>query len=82
MPRALREGGYRTWHIGKWHLGGEGHLPTDHGFDINIGGSQQGSQGRGGYFSRTALAGVFYLSLAYAPSIASNIIGFRAAKAL
>ena len=58
LPRALREGGYRTWHIGKWHLGGEGHLPTDHGFDLNIGGSHQGSQGRGGYFSPWTIAGL------------------------
>lgn len=34
--------GYATWFIGKWHLGGEGSLPTDHGFDINIGGNHRG----------------------------------------
>ena len=51
LPRALRDGGYRTWHLGKWHLGGAGHLPQDHGFEVNIGGSQQGGPGSGGYFS-------------------------------
>ena len=47
----LNESGYQTWHVGKWHLGGEGHLPEDHGFEVNIGGTQQGSPGLGGYFS-------------------------------
>jgi len=48
---ALKETGYATWHVGKWHLGGEGHMPQDHGFDVNIGGCQTGSPGHGGYFS-------------------------------
>ena len=51
LAAALREGGYATWHVGKWHLGGEGHLPQDHGFDVNIGGCHMGSPGQGGYFS-------------------------------
>ncbi|MEC9378102.1 MAG: sulfatase-like hydrolase/transferase, partial [Candidatus Latescibacterota bacterium] len=51
LASAMREGGYQTWHVGKWHLGGEGHLPQDHGFDVNIGGYHMGSPGRGGYFS-------------------------------
>lgn len=42
VASALREGGYATWHVGKWHLGGEGSLPTDHGFDRNIGGRDWG----------------------------------------
>lgn len=44
IASALREGGYRTWHVGKWHLGGaaEGSLPTDHGFDVSIGGDHRG----------------------------------------
>jgi arylsulfatase A-like enzyme len=28
----LKAHGYATGCIGKWHLGGKGHLPTDHGF--------------------------------------------------
>ena len=51
LATALRNGGYQTWHVGKWHLGGEGHLPQDHGFDVNIGGYHMGSPGHGGYFS-------------------------------
>ena len=51
LASALRQGGYQTWHIGKWHLGGAGQMPEDHGFDINIGGCEVGSPGRGGYFS-------------------------------
>jgi len=51
LANSLKLGGYQTWHVGKWHLGDEGHLPQDHGFDVNIGGAHQGSPGRGGYFS-------------------------------
>jgi len=51
LAQALREAGYATWHVGKWHLGGEGSLPEDHGFDINVGGCKLGSPSRGGYFS-------------------------------
>ena len=50
IATALREGGYRTWHIGKWHLGGPGHLPTQHGFDVNVGGCEWGMPLKG-YFS-------------------------------
>lgn len=50
LASALKDQGYRTWHVGKWHLGGPGYYPTDHGFEINIGGSELGSP-RGHYFS-------------------------------
>ena len=50
LPEVLRENGYRTFLAGKWHLGGQGSYPEDHGFDINIGGYDSGSP-RGGYFS-------------------------------
>ena len=43
LPKLLRERGYATFHVGKWHLGGNGSLPTDHGFDVNIAGDQAGS---------------------------------------
>ncbi len=43
LALALREGGYHTWHVGKWHLGGEPYYPEKHGFDVNIGGCSYGS---------------------------------------
>ena len=50
LPETLRSNGYRTFMAGKWHLGGQGSTPEDHGFDINIGGFEGGSP-PGGYFS-------------------------------
>jgi arylsulfatase A-like enzyme len=41
---------YQTFFLGKWHLGGEGHWPTDQGFDVNIGGCDKGSP-PGGYYA-------------------------------
>jgi arylsulfatase A-like enzyme len=43
LSRALREGGYRTGFIGKWHLGGPDFFPDKQGFDLNVGGCQRGS---------------------------------------
>ena len=46
LAEALRKGGYRTLHIGKWHLGGPPFsLPVQHGFDVNVGGSEHGAPG-------------------------------------
>lgn len=42
LASALQAQGYRTWHVGKWHLGGERTWPQEHGFDVNIGGSDRG----------------------------------------
>ncbi|MEM1061511.1 MAG: sulfatase [Planctomycetota bacterium] len=50
---AFREAGYRTFYAGKWHLmpkAGSDGLPTDHGFDVNVGGHAAGTP-PGGYFS-------------------------------
>ena len=46
----MRDAGYKTFFAGKWHLGGKGSWPTDHGFDINKGGFDAGGP-RGGFFS-------------------------------
>lgn len=43
LAEALRRDGYVTAHMGKWHLGDEGHLPKDQGFDINVAGNRNGS---------------------------------------
>jgi len=46
LAEALREGGYRTASIGKWHLGTEPFsLPQHHGFDVNIAGDGNGAPG-------------------------------------
>jgi len=50
LAEALKAGGYTTFFAGKWHLGGPGSWPTDHGFDINKGGWDSGSP-NGGYFA-------------------------------
>ncbi|ANQ51664.1 sulfatase [Flammeovirga sp. MY04] len=50
MPEAFRDQGYETFFAGKWHVGGEGSSPEDHGFNTNIGGYDVGSP-HGGYFS-------------------------------
>ncbi len=42
IPELLTPAGCRTAAIGKWHLGGAEHLPTDYGFGMNIGGSAAG----------------------------------------
>ena len=50
LAEAFRNAGYRTFFAGKWHLGGEGSWPENHGFEINKGGFHAGSP-MGGYFS-------------------------------
>ncbi|MFK7849820.1 MAG: sulfatase [Akkermansiaceae bacterium] len=58
LPEALKEHGYATAFVGKWHLMPtrepermKKHFPTDHGFDINIGGREWGQpKGPGKYF--------------------------------
>jgi arylsulfatase A-like enzyme len=37
IAKALKQQGYRTAMAGKWHLGGQGSQPTDHGFDRVLG---------------------------------------------
>jgi arylsulfatase A-like enzyme len=50
MPEVFKAAGYTTFFAGKWHLGGEGNGPLEHGFDYNKGGWDRGSP-IGGYFS-------------------------------
>ncbi|MCL2709240.1 MAG: sulfatase [Planctomycetaceae bacterium] len=44
IAKAFREAGYKTAHIGKWHLGPTPEFWAENqGFDVNIGGFSQGS---------------------------------------
>jgi arylsulfatase A-like enzyme len=42
VAEALRQAGYATGHVGKWHLGGKGFWPEDQGFEFNYGGCASG----------------------------------------
>ena len=50
LAKALKQGDYNTWHVGKWHLGNAPYYPEKHGFDVNIGGCHWGMPSKG-YFS-------------------------------
>jgi arylsulfatase A-like enzyme len=43
IAEVLQDAGYSTGYVGKWHLGGVGHLPEDQGFDFSIAAGKQGS---------------------------------------
>ena len=43
LAEAFKQAGYRTGHIGKWHLGGKGFSPQDRGFEVNLGGDNTGT---------------------------------------
>ena len=50
LAESMKEGGYRTAHMGKWHLQihqekGHEHYPEAQGFDVNIGGHGAGQPG-------------------------------------
>lgn len=50
IAQALKDEGYCTWHVGKWHLGTSEYYPEQFGFDQNIGGCFWGSPFEG-YFA-------------------------------
>lgn len=39
---AFKDAGYKTYFVGKWHLGGEEYYPETHGFDVNRAGCHRG----------------------------------------
>ncbi len=51
MAEHFKQSGYKTFFAGKWHLGGKGSYPEDHGFEVNQGGFEAGGPYTGGYFS-------------------------------
>jgi arylsulfatase A-like enzyme len=57
LAAALRDAGYATWHVGKWHLGADPCTPRNHGFEVNIGGCHWGCPHRG-YFSPWDIPGL------------------------
>ncbi len=50
LARALKDNGWQTFHIGKWHLGGRQCWPDKQGFDVNIAGCHFGMPNKS-YFS-------------------------------
>lgn len=42
LAERLKQYGFMTLHVGKWHLGQEGFYPENQGFDVNIGGNDLG----------------------------------------
>ncbi len=45
LAEVLKEEGYSTLFVGKWHLGDKPYLPEKQGFDVNIGGNRSGAPG-------------------------------------
>ena len=43
LAELLKQAGYYTAHVGKWHLGSAEAYPQPHGFDVNIGGTLWGA---------------------------------------
>lgn len=43
LAEKLKENGYLTAHIGKWHIGDLMHFPQTQGFDVSIAASQRGA---------------------------------------
>jgi arylsulfatase A len=60
LPRYFKEAGYVTAAIGKWHVGGEGFGPLEHGFDVYHPGQANtkpsASEGGKGEYDLTAFA--------------------------
>jgi arylsulfatase A len=43
LAEVLKQQGYATGHVGKWHLGGPKYYPEHQGFDVNVAGTAAGS---------------------------------------
>ncbi len=52
FAEVLKENGYSTAFMGKWHLGREPYIPENQGFDVVVGGREHpGPPGPGSYFA-------------------------------
>ena len=50
LAEALKEHGYQTAFLGKWHLGKAPYYPQHHGYDVNIAGCSAGGPPKGYFF--------------------------------
>ena len=67
LAKHLRDGGYLTALVGKWHLGDANHAPETHGFDLNIGGTHWGAPAT--YWWPYSGAGRFGAQFRYVPGL-------------
>lgn len=67
LAKHLRDGGYLTALVGKWHLGDANHAPETHGFDLNLGGSHWGAPAT--YWWPYSGAGRFGAQFRYVPGL-------------
>lgn len=67
LAERLRERGYLTFHVGKWHLGDAGSYPEAHGFDLNLGGTHWGAPAS--YFFPYRGEGRFRDGMRYVPGL-------------
>ena len=70
IAEILRKSGYRTVHVGKWHLGGARQYPETQGFEVNIGGTLWGAPSTYWYpYQRVRKTGSGELELRYVPHL-------------
>ncbi|MBU1820360.1 MAG: sulfatase [Bacteroidetes bacterium] len=50
FPEILKDNGYKTAFMGKWHLGMAPYIPENQGFDVVVGGREEGWPPRPGYY--------------------------------
>ena len=67
LAKHLRDGGYLTALVGKWHLGDANHAPETHGFDLNLGGTHWGAPAT--YWWPYSGAGRFGAQFRYVPGL-------------